>query len=306
MDRRDFVKSSSLAAAGVLGTPILSSKLGEQSTKPTSAPSQELKIKMAVKFGMVQGPKTVLARFELLKKLGFDGVEVGRPAKTPLKELIAASTATGLPIHGVVDSDHWNNRFSDPRPEIRKKAVAALEGAIRDAKTLGASSVLVVPGVVDQSVRYDECYQRSQTEIRKVLPLATELNIKIAFENVWNNFLLSPLEAARYCDEFESPLVGFYFDVGNVIRYGWPEHWIHALGHRIFKLDVKEYSRKKQFDEGPWKGFKVKIGDGDCNWPGVRKALKAIGYSGWATAEVGGSGEERLADIKARMDRALG
>ena len=86
----------------------------------------------------------------------------------------------------------------------------------------------------------------------------------------------------------------------------WPPHWIRALGPRILKLDIKEYSRKKRNDEGLWKGFQVEIGDGDCDWPAVRAALDEIGFEGWATAEVGGGGEERLRDIKARMDRVLG
>ena len=123
----------------------------------------------------------------------------------------------------------------------------------------------------------------------------------------WNNFLLSPLEFARYIDEFESPMVGAYFDVGNVVRFGWPEQWIRILGKRIVKLDVKEYSRKKQRNEGLWKGFQVEIGHGDCNWPEVRKALTEIGYtSGWATAEVGSGDRTRLADIARRMDTILG
>jgi L-ribulose-5-phosphate 3-epimerase len=136
-----------------------------------------------------------------------------------------------------------------------------------------------------------------------VLPLAAELEIHIALENVWNNFLLSPLELCRYIDEFESPWIGSYFDVGNVVRFAWPEHWIEALGPRILKVDVKEYSRKKQNDEGLWKGFAVELHEGDCDWPAVMKAFDAIGYSGWFTAEIPGGGEDRLRDIAARMDR---
>ena len=122
---------------------------------------------------------------------------------------------------------------------------------------------------------------------------------------MWNGFLLSPLEMARYIDEFDSDHVGAYFDVGNVVWFGWPAHWIRILGKRIGKLDIKEYSRKKQNDEGLWKGFDVKIGDADCDWPEVRQALAEIGFSGWATAEVGGGGRERMQDIAERMDRVL-
>ena len=123
---------------------------------------------------------------------------------------------------------------------------------------------------------------------------------------MWNNFLLSPLEAARYVDGFESAWIGWYFDVGNVVRYGWPDQWIRILGGRILKLDIKEYSREKRDNEGLWKGFNVEIGDGDCDWPAVRAALRDIGYEGWATAEVRGGDEARLSDIAKRMNGALG
>jgi hexulose-6-phosphate isomerase len=142
--------------------------------------------------------------------------------------------------------------------------------------------------------------------MREAAPLAAELGIRIAFENVWNNFLLSPLEAARYSDELQRgvdrPVFGWHFDIGNIVNYGWPEHWIEALGPRILKLDVKEFSRKRRDDEGLWKGFGVEIGEGDVGWDRVRAALRRIGYRGWAAAEVGGGGPERLADIARRMD----
>jgi hexulose-6-phosphate isomerase len=165
--------------------------------------------------------------------------------------------------------------------------------------------VLLVPAVVSKDVSYDDAYVRSQAEIRKVLPLAEELGIKIGLENVWNQFLLSPLETARYIDELDSPMVGAYFDVGNVVTYGWPEQWIRILGPRIIKLDIKEFSRKRRDEEGLGKGFGVKIGDGDCDWPAVMTALADIDYHGWATAEVPGGDRERLTDIAARMDRAF-
>ena len=143
---------------------------------------------------------------------------------------------------------------------------------LRDGKRYGASSVLLVPAVVNKEVSYDDAYKRSQAEIRKAIPLAEELGVKIAIENVWNHFLLSPLEAARYVDEFNSPAVGWHFDVGNILNYGWPEQWIRILGPRIQKLHIKEFSRKKRDSQGLWKGFDVKLLEGDNNWPAVMKA----------------------------------
>ena len=298
-DRRSFLKTSTtaIATAAIAGSAT-SSVFAEE------APS--VKLKKAVKFGMVQGKLSIMEKFQLLKDIGYDGVEFSAPNGYDTKEVLAARDKTGLPIHGIVDSVHWKDTLSHPDPATRQRGLDGLKSAIKTAREYGATSVLLVPAVVNKQVAYHDAYERSQAEIKKAIPLAEENGIRILFENVWNNFLLSPVEAARYIDEFESPVVGAYFDVGNVVRYGWPEHWIKALGQRIGKLDIKEYSRKKQMDEGPWKGFGVKIGDGDCDWPAVLKALDEVGFSGWATAEVGGGGKERLQDIHDRMAKAFG
>lgn len=260
-------------------------------------------LKKAVKYYMVQPGSTVHEKFALLKSLGFDGIELDAPSNLDRQEVIEARDATGLPIHGVVDSAHWSKPFSHPDAKVRAEGVAALEKAIDDAHAYGASTVLVVPAVVNKSVSYTEAYERSQREIRQVVPLAKERGVRIAFENVWNHFLLSPLEAARYVDEFESDFVGWYFDVGNIVNYGWPEQWIRTLGKRIFKLDIKEFSRKKRDDEGLWKGFGVPLLEGDCDWPAVMAALDAIEYEGWGTAEIAGGDRAYLADVAQRMDR---
>ncbi|MEO0470106.1 MAG: sugar phosphate isomerase/epimerase family protein, partial [Bacteroidota bacterium] len=167
---------------------------------------------------------------------------------------------------------------------------------------VGGTTVLLVPAVVNESVSYADAWTRSVAEIRKMLPEAEKAGVRIAIENVWNNFLLSPLEAVRYIDDFESQWIGWYFDVGNIVRYGWPEHWIKSLGKRILKIDVKEYSRKKQKEEGIWEGFKVELGEGDSQWDKVNRALAEIGYAGWGSAEVSGGDRTRLSNISDRMD----
>lgn len=258
----------------------------------------DLRIKKAVKLNMVQGSMSLLEKFKLLADLGYDGVEPGSPNDLDTDELLSASEATGIEIHGVVDSEHWRSPFSAADPKVRAKGAAALREAIADAKAYGASSVLVVPAVVRKDVNYKDAYERSQAEIAAILPEAAAAGIKLIFENVWNQFLLSPMEFARYIDEFDSPWVGAYFDVGNIVKFGWPEHWIRILGRRVVKLDIKGWSRRQ--------GFKAEIGDDDCGWDSVRAALRDIGYEGWATAEVRGGDRERLADVKARMDRVLG
>jgi hexulose-6-phosphate isomerase len=158
---------------------------------------------------------------------------------------------------------------------------------------------------VNENIPYDDAYRRSQTEIKKVIPMAEKQNIQILIENVWNKFLLSPLEEAQYLDELDSKWIGAYFDVGNVVNFGYPEQWIRILGHRVKKLDIKEYSREKRDEEGPFAGFRVPIGEGSVDWAAVRRALNDINYSGWATAEVSGGNRERLQDIASRMNQVL-
>src|SRR5205814_8309235 len=157
----------------------------------------------------------------------------------------------------VCGQHHWAKPLSAPNPKAREEGLEALKQTLRDAKRYGATSVLLVPAVVNKQVAYADAYTRSQAEIRKAIPVAEESGVKIAIENVWNKFLLSPLEAARYVDEFNSPAVGWHFDIGNVLALGWPEQWIPVLGNRIQKLHIKEYSKTKQQNEGAHKGFEV-------------------------------------------------
>jgi L-ribulose-5-phosphate 3-epimerase len=302
IQRRSFLKraASAIAASSVwmASRQVVKGAQGEET-------SPRPKLKKAVKLGMVHGDLSLVEKFRLLKELGFDGVEMDSPSSLERADVLKARDEAGLPIHGVVDSVHWRSPLSHADPKVRGRGVEALRMALKDSKAYGGTSVLLVPAVVNKEISYEDAYRRSQAEIRKVLPMAEELKVHIAIENVWNNFLLSPLELARYLDEFDSPWVGAYFDVGNVVRYGWPEQWIRILGKRILKLDIKEYSRKKQFEEGTGKGFDVKIGDGDCDWPAVMQAIAETGFQGWATAEVRGGGRERLADIARRMDQVL-
>ena len=292
--RRDFMKTSAASAAAItLGAPA-----DAQENTPVRRD-----IKKAVKLGMVAGELSLLEKFQLLKDLGFDGVELDSPNNLDPETVLAARDKTGLSIHGVVDSVHWRDTLSDSNPEARARGVAALETALRDCKLYGGTTVLLVPAVVNKRISYYDAYRQSQIEIRRVLPLAEELGVKIALENVWNNFLLSPLEAARYVDAFRSQAIGWYFDVGNIVNYGWPEHWVFILGRRILKLDIKEFSRDKRDREGLWKGFNVELLEGDCDWPSVMAALDEVGYGGWATAEVSGGDAARLRDIADRMDR---
>ena len=269
-----------------------------------AAPRPRRTIKKALKYGMIRDGTTVLEKFEIAAAVGFDGVELDSPSELDLEQVLAAQDATGLVIPGVVDSVHWRDTLGDPDPAVRARGVAGLETALRDCAAYGGTTVLLVPGVVNVHMPYHLVYERSQAEIKKVLPLAEELGIRIAFENVWNNFITDADEAARYVDQFDSPYIGWYFDTGNIVRYGEPAQWVKTLGKRMMKLDIKDYSRAKMKAEGVWKGFGCKIGDPDSSvgWADTMRAVDAIGYSGWGSAEVGGGKRDRLEDISRRMD----
>lgn len=293
-DRRHFLAT---AAAVSIAGPVLAT------VKP--------KLKKAVKYGMIGIGATPREKFELIKKLGFDGVELDSPNPNIDKaEVVAARDATGIVIHGVVDSTHWTVRHSDPRAEVRGQALKDLQTALRDAKTYGADTVLLVPGAVrdPKNENFDQVWERSTEQVKKAIPLAKDLDVRIAIEVVWNNFITKPEQLIKYVDQFDTPTVGAYFDCSNMIKYGVPPaEWIRRLGKRMLKFDFKGYSKAKAAEKKKeFAGFEVGIGEGDEDWPAILKALDEIGYNGWATAEVGGGGEAQLRDVANRMNRALG
>lgn len=290
MNRRSFLTSTTAAAAALAWRPAPAAAAQDQSSEPLS-------IYKAVKWGMIQSGGSVLDKFELCRELGYDGMELVSPGGPTAKEVRAASESTGMPVHGLVDMKHWEIRLSSPSESDRDNGRAILEQALRDAKAYGGDSVLLVPGRVGGADEtHDHVWGRSVTEIRKVLPLASRLGVRVLIENVWNGFCETPDQLRDYLDEIDSPWVGAYFDIGNVRKFGPSEDWIRTLGPRIVKLDVKDWGESNGF---------CKIGDGDVNWPAVREALREINFSGWATAEVGGGQRDRLAEISQRMDRVL-
>ena len=269
--------------------------------RPRAAGAQEAKrpkLRLAFKYNMIKINGSVENKLNLAKKLGMEGVEVDSPSTFDKDEVKAASKETGIKIHGVIDSVHWRDTLSDPDEAIRAKGLTALRGAIEDAAFFESDTVLLVPGVVKDSVTYEQCYERSQAEIKKVLPLAAERQIKICIETVGNNFITKPEQMISFVNDLASPWAGAYFDCSNMIRHGVPSaEWIRRLGKMLVKFDFKGFSNEKG---------RVPIGEGDEDWPEVRRALGEIGYDGWATSEVSGGGESELADIAARMKRVLG
>jgi hexulose-6-phosphate isomerase len=288
MTRRGFLHSALAGAALAAAGPALA----VQDKKP--------RLKKAVKYTMIRIRGSIQEKFELIKKLGFLGVEIDSPSNVNKEEAVRARDATGIAIHGVIDSVHWQKThvLSSPDPEVRAKGLAALTGALDDAKVYGADTVLLVPGVARDGVSYEQCWERSQAEVRKAIPHAEKTGVRIAIEVVWNDFITKPEQLVDYVDQFKSPFVGAYFDCSNVVRHGVPSsEWVRKLGKRMLKFDFKGFSKAKQW---------VPIGEGDEDWPEIIKALAEIGYDGWATAEVSGGGEAELRDVAQRMDRVLG
>jgi hexulose-6-phosphate isomerase len=295
LGRREFLKVTAAVSAAVVGGSRAFAVLDEK--RPH--------LKKAVKYGMVQlKGGSHHDRLALARKCGFLGVEIDSPGTPNLDDLVKASKDTGVVIHGVIDSVHWRDTLSNPDAAVRAKGLAALQGALQDAKTVGADTVLLVPGVVNKDVTYEQCYERSQAEVRKALPLAQKLGVKIAIEVVWNNFITKPEQLVQYVDDFKSEFVGAYFDCSNMHKYGVPAaDWIRKLGKRMLKFDFKGFDMAKfEAKQNPW----VAIGEGSEDWPAILKALADVGYNGWATAEVGGGGEEHLKKISAQMDKVLG
>jgi L-ribulose-5-phosphate 3-epimerase len=306
MSRREMLRTGTLVAGGALAATLGSPRASLAADEPPA--SKRRTLRKAVMIGMVGEGATLLEKFRIVRECGFDGIEMDSPTDLKMEQILEAQEKTGLKVHGVVDGVHWQYHLNSPDEATREKGVKALEQAIRDAKAMGGANVLLVPAVVNAKQSYDQAWTLSMAAIRRVLPLAAECGVTVSVENVWNNFLLSPLEAARYVDELAHPNAAFYFDVGNIINVGFPDQWIRVLGPRMARLHIKDFSRKKRDDLGLWKGFDVELGDGDANWTAVMKALDDIGYSTapegrWATAEVGGGDRKRLAFLAERMDK---
>ena len=287
LHRRDFLKIAGATAV----TPI---------AVPAEPPAKKRSIKKAVMYAPIAFPGSGFEKVKALKAAGFEGVEPMSHMKQD--EVAKALEETGLKAASVCCDTHWSRPLSHPDEKVRRDGRESLQRALQDAKKYGATSVLLVPGVVNKDVSYDDCFKRSVAEVRKALPLAKELDVKIAVENVWNDFITTPQQAKDFLDAIDSPLVGWHFDIGNAVRYSPPETWVPVLGKRILKLHIKEFSKD------PVKQFKVKFFEGSNNWPAIMKALDEAGYQGWGISEQPGNQAkdgDSLKDLSERMDRVF-
>jgi hexulose-6-phosphate isomerase len=280
MDRRTLLRSFAAAPlwAGFTGRSLPG--LDTQSTG-RAAPAGGRK---AVLISMLPKDLSFAQRFALAREAGFDAIEMQTIASADqAAEIRDASTKTGLRIHSVMNMDHWRLPLSSADREVVGKSVAGMEQSLRNAALWGADAVLLVPAIVDAATSYRDAWTRSQQVIReRLIPIARDLRVVIAVEEVWNKFLLSPLEFARYVDEFDSPFLKAYFDVGNVVFYGYPQDWIRSLGTRIVKVHLKDFHADRPNNRFTWKN----LGEGDIDWVEVHRAFTEVGYTGYVTTEL--------------------
>lgn len=302
--RREFLNSS-ITAAGLwsLGVSVSAELLeavtrnqGTVSTPPALPPT----MKKGLVLDMVAKNLGPAERFKMVRDAGFEVVQAPTtPDERFAEEIKKAADSASIRIDSVMNMDHWKYPLSSSDPAVVEKSLAGMRTSLQNAKLWGASVVLLVPAVVNPQTPYRDAWTRSQKEIRKLLPLAEELKVVTGIEEVWNKFLLSPMEMVAYIDEFQSPWVKAWFDVGNILFYGYPQDWIRTLGQRIADVHLKDFKRKQ--DGYAW----VNLGEGDVDWAAVRQALADIGYAGSVIVELSGGDQAYLHDVSQRVDRLV-
>jgi hexulose-6-phosphate isomerase len=298
-NRREFLQG--VAGAALLQNAATSSaevRFGMTQSAASTGP------KKAVMFSMLPTSLSIEDRFKLTRDVGFDGVEsspIGDPAEC--ERMRTAAEKAGIRVHSVIYGG-WGPPLTHPDEQTRAQSIKNAEEALHSAKRMGADDILLVPGIVDATTTYRQAWDRSHAGIHRLIPVAAELGITICIEEVWNNFLLSPLEMVAYIDSFKSPWVKSYFDVGNVVMFAWPQDWIRTLGNRIHKVHLKDYKGGPGLF-GAHKGDWANLGDGSIDWAEVKKAFHEIGYTGFMTTELSGGDEAYLRDLAGRVDRLL-
>jgi hexulose-6-phosphate isomerase len=230
------------------------------------------------------------------KELGFDSIELcvasqgvltHETSKAECEDLVLSAKEIGIEISSVASGESWTSSPTSNDPAIREMMVDFTQKALQITSWLGADAYLLVPGAVDvfflpdaDVIPYDICYERAREFVSKLVPVAEKTGVSICIENVWNKFLLSPLEMRSFIDSFDSDKVGSYFDIGNVLLTGYPDQWIKILGNRVKRVHIKDFKNIGTAD-----GF-VDLLDGDVDFEAVKKALAEISYDGYVTAEM--------------------
>src|SRR4029077_6322956 len=302
--RREFLISTARIACStglsVYGLAELAAASPASATPLAGPSSPALPIKKGLVMDMLPAKLSYAERMKLARDVGFEVVQAPTtPDESEAEKIKKAADDANIRIDSVMNMDHWQYPLSSGDPAVVEKSLAGMRTSLHNAKLWGSDAVLLVPAVVNAQTSYREAWTRSHAQIRKLLPLAEELKIVIAIEEVWNKFLLSPLEMSAYIKEFQSPWIQAWFDVGNVVLYGYPQDWIRTLGKSIVKVHLKDFKRKK--DGYEW----VNLGDGDVDWEAVRESFREIGNAGSAIAELAGGDEAFLQDVSHRVDRLV-
>ncbi len=303
------IGSSSLAAVAAGAGAVHAAEAGQSNIV---TPPAGKRILLSCKMGMItkkQNSKTlsIAERLQLAAEAGFDGVDFDEAGNYSSEQVRDAVQESGVFVHNAINHAHWSQRLTSPKEEERAQGRANIEHCIRVSYAAGGSAVLIVVGKGSDGPA-DVINQRAREEMKKLLPLSAALGQMILIENVWNQMMYDhnapPNQGAgqfvEFVDSFQSPWVGMYYDIGNHWKYGRPGEWIRTFGHRCVKLDVKGFSRAKN------KFVDITSEDDDLPWDQVRKALDDIGFTGWATAEVGGGDVKRLTQVREQMQRAFG
>lgn len=290
-NRREF-----LAGAAITTAALSSARSNSERDNPSQGGMW--RPKKAVEYDMLPGSMGMEDRFKLARDIGFDGVEVPRMTPQEAEKMRAAADKAGTRIHSIIFGG-WDAPLSSPDPNVIQKGTENVTNALHCAQIMGCDGILLVPAIVNAQVRYTDAYKRSFENIKRLIPEAEKRGVMINIEEVWNNFLLSPMEYAHYIDSFRSKWIGSYFDVGNVVRFAWPEDWIRTVGKRIRKVHIKDFRGGPGLGTG---GEWVNLGEGSINWKAVRAAFMEVGYEGFMTTELGGGDEKYLRDVSRRVD----
>jgi L-ribulose-5-phosphate 3-epimerase len=258
-------------------------------------------VKKGICIGCLPGELSNEAKLHLAKNAGFEGVEINTfDDLDACRQLTGVARRLGIELHSVMASGHWTYPLSSRDESVRQQGLANIKQSVETALVCGAATVLVVPGVVQPDQPYTETYAIAQDSMRELAWYAGERNVRLGIENVWNRFLLTPMEMGRFLDELNSPHVGLYFDCGNILAYGYPQQWIRELGSRLFKVHVKDFDSSTR----QWKYLL----QGSVDWKAVRAALSEVGYDGYLTAEMSPYptfADQMVRDTAAHLDRII-
>lgn len=251
-------------------------------------------------------------QFELAAAAGFAGIEIGLAREGffsfdgPAADVatVAALATRTIPISGMLAGPMWQVSPTDNDPSVREQAQALVRRSVEVAGDLGVDALLLVPGTCTADIPYAVAWERAQSFIRNLLPHCERHGVTLAVENVWNKMLYSPMEMKLFLEQIGSPDAACYFDAGNCVAFGWPQHWISCLDQHIKRVHVKGFRSQAGYTHA---GF-VRLLEGDVDWPAVMAALRAIGYDDWITAEIGPyelDSRKHVFDLSTDMDVLL-